>query len=369
MGSTRPSGAEWSSGTGDGAGDRFWLEVKGQPSALRELVQRYSEGEMKPLLEYFAELMRDACPPLCVTGMGASFFAGVYAQYWLDLYGEQNRLDNTSYLADYGLEGLKEGAGLLVLSQSGETIEARQLLERLGGRCRTVVVTNEPGSTVAAGADLVLPLFALRDGSVALQTYMNSLALVALAIAYTFDPSWTRVLGEMSEFARSLDDVVAAAADQADAAVDFLEGYAHTFVIGRGPSFASALEGALLIKETAKRSAEGFEAGSFRHGSVEAVDGSTACIILDAPGLASLRNRRLAEEVVAYGAQVVACTDDPSGWPAGPGIHLVETPSSGERFAPLAQAPFLQLFAYELARRSGVHPGSFRNTTPVIDHD
>ncbi len=365
----QPSDAEWSGGPGDGAGDRFWLEVKGQPSALRELVQHYREGELKSLLEDFSGLLRDAPAPLCLTGMGASYFAGVYAQYWLDLYGQPNRLDSTSYLADYGLESLRTDAVVLVLSQSGETIEARQLLERIGGRCRTVVVTNEPASAVANKADLVLPLFAAKDGSVALQTYMNSLGLVALAVASTFDPSWSQALDEVAEVAQSLDDVVTAAADRAGAAVDFLDESAHTFVTGRGPSFASALEGALLIKETAKRPAEGFESGAFRHGAVEVVDGSSACIILDAQGPASQRNRRLAEEVLAYGARVVACTDDPSGWPVGPRIHLVETPSQGERFAPLAQAPFLQLFAYELARRSGVKPGSFRNTTPIIDHD
>jgi glutamine---fructose-6-phosphate transaminase (isomerizing) len=369
MSPSQPSGAEWSSGSSDGAGDRFWLEVKGQPWALRELIHRYREGELKSLLANFSDLLRDVPAPLCLTGMGASYFAGVYAQYWLDYYGQPNRLDSTSYLADYGVESLRKGAVLLVLSQSGETIEARQLLERIGDHCRTVVITNEPASAVASKADLVLPLLAAKDGSVALQTYMNSLGLVALAIASTFDPSWTQATDEVAEVARSLDDVVAAAADRAGAAVDFLDGSAHTFVIGRGPSFASALEGALLIKETAKRPAEGFESGSFRHGAVEVVDGSSACIILDARGPASSRNRRLAEEVLAYGARVVACTDDPAGWPAGPQIHLVQTPSQGERLAPLAQAPFLQLFAYELARRSGVDPGSFRNTTPIIDHD
>jgi glutamine---fructose-6-phosphate transaminase (isomerizing) len=366
---SQPSGAEWVSKSGDGAADRFWVEVKQQPWALRELLQHYSDGSFRTVLEDFSAVLRGAAGPLCVTGMGASYFAGVYAKYWLDHYGQPNRLDSTSYLADYGLETLGKGAVLLVLSQSGETVEARQLLERLGGRCRTVAVTNEPASAVASKADLVLPLFAAKDGSVALQTYMNSLGLLALAIPSTFDPSWRRALDEVAECARSLDDVVAAAADRAEAAVDFLERTAHTFVIGRGPSFASALEGALLIKETAKCPAEGFESGSFRHGAVEVVDGSSACIILDARGPASSRNRRLAEEVLAYGARVVACTDDPSGWPVGPRIHLVETPSQGERFAPLAQAPFLQLFAYELARRSGVKPGSFRNTTPIIDHD
>jgi glucosamine--fructose-6-phosphate aminotransferase (isomerizing) len=353
----------------DPAVPRFVAELAGQPAALQTLVACYHDGELQTRLDRFAKMVRGAATPVSLTGMGASYFAAIYAQYWFDSYGAVSRLDLTSYLNDHGIRSLRPDAVLVVFSQSGETVEARQLLQKLAGRCTTTVVTNDPASSVAAQAELVLPVLAARDGTVALQTYLNTLALVALAVSYALDPAPAEVANQLQEVAETFDQVIAAATAHAAPAVERLADCAQLYVLGRGPSTVTALEGALLIKETAKRAAEGFEAGAFRHGSVESVDRTTGCLLLDTRGSGSERNRRLSKELVDYGAQVVVYADDPRGWPASSRLDVLTVREGGERLAPLVHAPFLQLFAAELAKRNGIAPGSFRNTTPVISSD
>jgi glucosamine--fructose-6-phosphate aminotransferase (isomerizing) len=349
--------------------DRFWADVHGQPSALRGLVEGYRSEDMRPLLNDFAKLMQGSAPPINLTGMGASLFACMFAKYAFDRYGMATRVEETSYLADYGVESLTSDNVVVLISQSGESIEAKQLVERSTERCKKIVITNRPSSTVAKKADLVLPLLSPGDGSVALQTYSNTLGLLAFLIAYSLDPNWTRVVEGLSDIARSLEGILGRAVDAAPSAADHLDGSQHTFLLGRGPCVATALEGALLLKETAKRPAEGFEAGSFRHGSVEVVDETTGCILIDTRSTASSRNRRLAEELVGYGARLLVVTDNRAGWPEGYRVHVLEARSVGEFLAPLPQTPHLQLLAHEVATRSSIQPGSFRNTTPVIEHD
>jgi glucosamine--fructose-6-phosphate aminotransferase (isomerizing) len=349
--------------------DRFWADVHGQPAALRDLIDTYRSEDMRPLLNDFAKLMQGSAPPINLTGMGASLFACMYAKYVFDRFGIATRVEETSYLADYGIEALKSDNVVVFVSQSGESIEAKQLIDRSAERCKRIVVTNRPSSTVAKKADLVLPLLSPGDGSVALQTYSNTLGLLAFLIAYSFDPYWTGVADRLSDIAHSLEGIIGEAIDVAPAAADHLEGSQHTFLLGRGPCVATAFEGALLMKETAKRPAEGFEAGSFRHGSVEVVDETIGCILIDTRSAASSRNRRLAEELVRYGACLLVVTDDRTGWPDGSRVRVLEARSVGELLAPLPQTPYLQLLAHELARRSSIQPGSFRNTTPVIEHD
>jgi glutamine---fructose-6-phosphate transaminase (isomerizing) len=349
--------------------DRFLTDVHGQPSALRDLVDAYRSEDMRPLLNDFAKLMQGSAPPINLTGMGASLFACMYAKYAFDRFAISTRVEETSYLADYGGEALRSDNVVVLISQSGESIEAKQLVERSADRCKWIVITNRPSSTVAKKADLVLPLLSPGDRSVALQTYSNTLGLLAFLVAYSFDPDWTSVADGLSEIARWLEGIIGVAIDAAPAAADHLDGSQHTFLLGRGPCVATALEGALLLKETAKRPAEGFEAGSFRHGSVEVVDETTGCILIDTLSAASSRNRRLAEELVGYGARLLVVTDDRTGWPGGHRVHVLEARSVGEFLAPLPQTPYLQLLAHELARRSSIQPGSFRNTTPVIEHD
>jgi glutamine---fructose-6-phosphate transaminase (isomerizing) len=349
--------------------DRFWRDVQAQPAALQGLVDAYRSKDLRPLLKDFVELTGRATAPITLTGMGASLFACMYAKYGFDRYGITTRVEDTSYLADYGAASLKRDNLVVLVSQSGESIEAKKLTEHAAADCMKVVITNRPSSTVAKKADLVLPLLSPDDGSVALQTYVNTLGVLALLIVYAYDSDWTETVDDLSRIAGSLGTIIKEAADAAQPAADHLDRCHPTFLLGRGPCVASALEGALLLKETAKRPAEGFEAGSFRHGSVEVVDQTTACILTDCRGPTSSRNRRLAEELVGYGARALVISDDAAEWPEHQSLHLVEAPAVGEFLAPLAQTPYLQLLAHELARRSSIQPGSFRNTTPIIEHD
>lgn len=54
----------------------------------------------------------------------------------------------------------------------------------------------------------------------------------------------------------------------------------HIYIIGRGLSYAAALEASLKIKETSYIHAEGFAAGELKHGVIALIEKGTPCIVI-----------------------------------------------------------------------------------------
>lgn len=54
----------------------------------------------------------------------------------------------------------------------------------------------------------------------------------------------------------------------------------HVYVLGRGLSYATALEATLKLKETSYVHAEGFAGGELKHGVIALIEKGTPCIIM-----------------------------------------------------------------------------------------
>jgi glucosamine--fructose-6-phosphate aminotransferase (isomerizing) len=54
----------------------------------------------------------------------------------------------------------------------------------------------------------------------------------------------------------------------------------HIYILGRGLSYAAALEGTLKLKETSYTHAEGFAGGELKHGVIALVEKGTPCFII-----------------------------------------------------------------------------------------
>jgi glucosamine--fructose-6-phosphate aminotransferase (isomerizing) len=159
---------------------------------------------------------------------------------------------------------------------------------------------------------------------------------------------------------------VEASWEVADAMTAFARGATYTIALGRGPSVASALGAALLVKETAKIPAEGLSGGQFRHGAVEVVQDGTLAIVFTPRGTTSHLNWQLLDELESYGARLLI-VGDPDGLPADNARRMTIAISAPDEFlAPVFEIVPTQVLAHEMALENGVDPGSFVNTTPVI---
>lgn len=339
---------------------RLLEDIRNQPRSLAR-VMSYQFGEGREALLEAAAAMRSA-PHVVLTGMGSSLFAAIPARYVLAARGMACDVVETAELLHY-LHGECRDAAVLVISRSGESIEASCALDKLRETARTVIgVTNEPGSKLAARTRPTILVNSCADEMVAVQTY-TATVLVLLMLAHLAvedpEPGWR---GGFEAAVEALGDAIAKYESESESWRDLLEGASNIHLLARGPSLASAREGALLFNEVAKTSSTAMGAGDFRHGPVEIVDCHFRGVVFAPEGITRSLNLALARDLIRFGGcvRVVGPAD-------GDGMEGLMWPTARvpEALAPLVDIVPVQFAALRLAQSRGIVPGRFRYVPQV----
>ena len=140
------------------------------------------------------------------------------------------------------------------------------------------------------------------------------------------------------------------------------------FLLGSGPNYATALEGALKIKETCMIFAEGFATREFLHGPMRLVDEETLIIIIALPD--EIEDAvRLSNNLRNFGASVILISEESRDTE-----RLMESSdaafyvSSGlpKVFSPLLYVVPLQIFSYYTSVFKGFNPDKPEKLTKVV---
>ena len=247
-------------------------DILEQPESLKQVLE-HQFGRGAHVLEQAADTIRSV-PTIIVTGMGASLYGAMPLAYQLNSIGRACQVIEAGELLHFGGD-LPRGALVIIVSRSGETVEAVNLLPKLrAARAHVIAVTNDRTSTLAREADLALFVNSRADEAVAVQSYTGT-AMLSLLLA-------AEVMGR--EVREQADAAVETCKTMLDGEQDqdwneFLGGANVVYLLGRGPSLASVHEGALLFNETAKLPSVAMAAGNFRHGPVEVVDADFRAVL------------------------------------------------------------------------------------------
>ena len=120
--------------------------------------------------------------------------------------------------------------------------------------------------------------------------------------------------------------------------------------LGRGPSHAVALEGALKLKEISYIPAEGHPAGEMKHGPIALVD--EHCPVVAVLGEGQIRDKTLSnvEETVARGANVITVAREDDEAARRMSRVVLPVPEASEMLGPFVCSVPLQLLAYRVAK-------------------
>lgn len=342
--------------------DFFLEEILEQPGVLRSIIGRYASDRSS--LDSIARMMaKKGDRSVLLTGMGSSLFALHPGCLYLNDHGWPVHMVEASELLHYRIHAVHSGDIVVIASQSGETIEVQRLLSVLKGRSTIIGITNEPQSCLASNSELSLFLHAGEERGPASKTYT---ALVCVTLLMAMRLTSTMV----AEQVQKLHQAVAAVErflghweEVAERTADFLKSTNHLWLLGRGPSVASALAGAVILKEAAKIRAEGMSAGQFRHGPLEAVSPETATIIFGGEGRTKDLNLKLVRDIATFGGKVVVIYNGDEQLEDS--IFEIELLPTDEFCSPLAEIIPIQLLAWEIAKRKGSQPGVFGKISKV----
>lgn len=224
----------------------------------------------RAVLESVAERFRRSRPRFISTNArGSSDAAATFAKYLIETrLGLPVVSSAPSVGVIYGAPLRVENSIMLCISQSGASFDLVENARLARSRGAFVVsLLNAEGSPLGAVSDIVVPLAAGRETSVAAtKSHVATLSALLQLVAH---------VGRDSELFAVLD-ALPEQLEQASkldwsAATEALTGANGLFVVARGLGLGAAQEAALKFKETCDLHAEAFSGAELRHGPIALV--------------------------------------------------------------------------------------------------
>lgn len=353
-----------------GTYDNYMLkEIDEQPAVLRRISEHYYHNEQASISSQLLTALQQA-DRLYIMAAGTSYHAGLVGkQLFEDLADVPVEVQLASEFGHH-LPKLSAKPFFVFLSQSGETADSRQVLDKVRQLdCPTLTVTNVANSTLAREADFALPLCAGPEIAVAsTKAYVAQIAVQAV-IAQSLGIQ--KGLNAAKEI--DIDNQLSLAANAIQTIVDqkdYLKQLTHdyfynqmaAFFIGRGNGYATALEAALKLKEVSYIHAEGFAAGELKHGTIALIEEQTPVVAFVLEKSTAAHTRSNVKEVLSRGAHaLIISKKDLSN--ADDQIVLADI---DERLMPLVAIVPAQLFAYYAAVEHGNDVDQPRNLAKSV---
>lgn len=295
--------------------------------------------------------LRQMAPHILFTcARGSSDHAATYAKYMIETrLGVATVSQAPSISSIYGGPLLNiAGAPFILISQSGRSPDlliSAAAAKKAGAL--VIAIINDVTSPLAGLADIVLPVYAGPETSVAAtKSYIGMLTAIAHLIAEWSDDE------ELRSALAGLGDVLGSAweADWS-AAVDLFAGAHSMFVLGRGLTLGIAQEAALKFKETCGLHAEAFSLAEVAHGPMALIKPGFPLLVFPPQDKAALGMDALIDKFVDRGARIVLAggtRDGVTALPLQPGLHPA--------LAPLAMIQSFYRLVNALAVKRGYDP-------------
>ena len=342
-------------------------EIHEEPKAVKEAIYGNIEF-MDRIAEEIAEYDK-----IFIVAMGTSYHAGIVGKYLFQRLARKVPIVEEASEFRYEAEGvIDENTLVIAITQSGETADtlaAIRLAKKRGAK--TLSIVNVVGSMATRISDLVLYTHAGPEiGVAATKTYttqLTVLTMLAMALARhlkTVDEDYLNTLEEELHKLPGLIEEVLGYEDRLKALAEELEDKRDFFYIGRGISVATALEGALKLKEISYMHAEGLSAGELKHGPLALIEDGVPVVAVAPSGKTFDKIVSNIEEAKARKGFIISLGDNDELMKISD--VFLRMPEVDELLSPVVYVVPLQLLAYHLAVLRGNDPDKPRNLAKSV---
>ncbi len=333
-------------------------EIHEQPRVIDNIALTYL-NETK----HMSKLIHDAFGTFML-GCGTASYAALAGTYLFSSIAKKHVNfsigSEFKYLEDY----VTKKTLVIPISQSGETIDIVDPVERAKQKGATIAaLVNVLGSTLYRQADHKILLGAGQEKAVIATKSFIAMVSVMLLTAYTLAKKQDEGALLLRKAAKNVKALLKnGQLKEIQQLAKELKNREHMYLLGRGLSYATAMEATLKIKETSYVHAEGFAGGELKHGVIALIDKGTPCFIF-AP------NDETYDEIISNAQEVKAR----GGFIIGVGPkknnvfdRFIETADLKEATL-IPQIVTAQLFGYYLALARGIKdPDKPRNLAKSV---
>jgi glucosamine--fructose-6-phosphate aminotransferase (isomerizing) len=358
---------EWDAGVAEKGGyPHFMLkEMHEQPIAMSSTLKLPHD-----FLDRASRMMEGR---IYLTGSGTSYHACLASSYaFSKLLCMDLRPVYSSEFQDLICD--LEGNTVIGVSQSGETADTLSALRYAKSRGAKVIgITNTLASSITSLSDTYICTQGGPEiGVAATKTFLTQLiALDQLMLRAGMnagrlpDGSASGLLAHLNDIPSLAESVIR----RSEAIRPIAQKYSSrrsAYFLARGINVATAMEGALKLKELSYMHAEGYPAGESKHGPISLVEDDFLCVFVTPRD--SSRGRVIGNmmEMKARGARIFAVVTKGDDELKSIADDVFEVPPVPEFLNPVVCTIPLQAFAYYVAVLRGLDPDKPRNLAKSV---
>lgn len=294
-------------------------EIDEQPTVMRKLISTYADDEGNITVDPAIVKSVQEADRIYILAAGTSYNAGFASKAMFEKLTDTPVEIGVASEWGYNIPLLSKKPMFVLLSQSGETADSRQVLVKANEMgIPSLTVTNVPGSTLSREATYTMLLHAGPEFAVAstkaYTAQIAALAFLAKAVgeangkkeALEFD-----LVHELSIVAQSIEATLSEKDMISEKVENLLATTRNAFYIGRGNDYYVAMEASLKLKEISYIQCEGFAAGELKHGTISLIeDGTPVLGLISASEVVAAHTRGNIQEVAARGANVLTVVEE-----------------------------------------------------------
>ena len=332
-------------------------EIFEQPKVLKNLL------DDAKMIEKMAKIINSAFGTFIV-GCGTASYAALFAQYLFSTIAKKHVNfsigSEFAYLEHY----LTPASLVMAISQSGETMDVLESIQTAKShKSKVMAIVNVEGSTLWRMVDFRVPLKAGPEVAVcATKSFIamiGNVLLLAYATVRRIRLGRELILTAAEDIQKNI--LKQSQLNKVQKLAKKLKKSEHIYIIGRGLSYAAALEATLKIKECTYIHSEGFAGGELKHGVIALIEKGTPCIVFapnDETKGATLSN---AAELKARGGYIIGIAPENN--------EIFDYYFEVSDLGPATIIPsvvYAQLLAYFLATEKGFDPDKPRNLAKSV---
>ncbi len=350
-------------------------EIHEQPTALKNTINpRVENGICSLKNEGITDDFLNNINNIHIVACGTAMHAGIVGKYAIEQLSRVHCFVEIASEFRYKNPILQENDLVIILSQSGETLDSLAALNLAKERnIKTLAIVNVVGSSIARNADYVIYTHAGPEIAVAstkaYSVQMASMYVFAICLA---DAKNTKPKNELIHLTNMLqnapqyvENMLLDCEDIQYLANRFMS-CENMFFMGRGFDYALSLEASLKLKEISYIHCEAYAAGELKHGTISLIFNGTPVVALATQDSIFEKTISNVKEVKSRGARVILMCKESVNIPLDIFDYVIRVPSFEDFLMPLLCIIPMQLFAYYMSVLRGCDVDKPRNLAKSV---
>ncbi|MEI7709170.1 MAG: glutamine--fructose-6-phosphate transaminase (isomerizing) [bacterium] len=351
-------------------------EIFEQPEALRNTIRgRIIAGKSIVKfggLEKFKKELKNL-NRLTIVGMGTARFTGFVGEYAFE------ELAHIPTKVEYGSEftyrnvALPNHAGLVAISQSGETADTLNAIKKAKeNKILTLGLVNVIGSSIAREVHAGIYNHVGPETAVASTKASTSQVLLQIMLAVYIGRMHGLSKMKAEEILREIENLPTYAetvlknASQIKKLAKKYKNSKNFFFLGRKYNTAAAMEGALKMKECSYIHSEGFNSTELKHGPLSLIGKDFPSLVIAPTDSMYEKSKSSIQQIKARGGHVIALTTEGNDELKNIADDVIYIPKTLEMLTPILAFIPMQLLAYYIAVERGNDVDKPRNLAKSV---